>query len=426
MQRPMNVPLISILLALGMSACSGPASEPAAESPRTVTVFEGARLIVGDGQVIDDASFTVDGGKFVSVGAAGEAVVPEDARRVDLTGMTVMPAIVDAHTHLSTTREELLEDLKRRAYYGVGAALSLGLDAEGAPLEVRDEVILGAARYRSAGRGITAPEPGRTEKPHWVTTEEQARQAVRDEVARNVDVIKIWVDDRNKTVQKLSPELYRAVIDEAHQNGMKVTAHVFYLDDAKELLRAGIDAFAHGVRDQDIDDEFVTLVKERPNVVLVPNLPDRGVAPDLDWLSGSMPADELAKLKAAVNVTPEAQAFFAIQARNLARLNAEGMPIALGTDGNTPWAPHVEMEDMVACGMTPAEVLVAATKNAAELAGFDAMGTVEPGKSADFVVLEANPLEEITNTRRISAVYLRGEEVDRAALSATWTGERTD
>ncbi|HXV63398.1 MAG TPA: amidohydrolase family protein [Vicinamibacteria bacterium] len=415
-------------LILWASSCSGPGPEPATERPSTVLAYEGARLIVGNGQIIENSAFTVDvdEGKFLSVGAAGEVSVPEGAQRVDLTGMTVIPALVDTHTHLSTTREALIEDLERRAYHGVGAAMSLGHDGEGTPLEIRGEIIPGAARYRSAGRGITSPEPGRSEAPHWVTTEEEARQAVRDELARDVDIIKIWVDDRNGQYEKLSSALYQAVIDEAHQAGTRVTAHIFTLEDAKELLRTGVDAFAHGVRDQDVDDELVKLVKERPNVVLVPNLPNRGVPTELDWLSGSMPEEELAEMTRAATVSPEAQATFAIQARNLTRLNEAGMRIALGTDGNTPWAPHVEMEDMVAAGMTPAEVLVASTGNAAELAGLSEMGTVQAGKSADFVVLEANPLEDITNTRRISAVYLRGEEIDRRALSSRFSGQSTE
>lgn len=411
----------TLALTLCFAACSGPSPEPTPEKTEAVTVYEGARLILGDGEVIDDGTFAVVDGQFSAVGVSGEVDVPADAERVALTGMTVIPAIVDAHTHLGTDREALIEDLERRAYYGVGAAMSLGTDGEGAPLGMRDELMPGAARYRSAGRGITAPEPGRSEVPHWVTTEEEARQAVRDEVARDVDIIKIWVDERNGQYEKLSPELYGAIIDEAHANDVRVIAHIFSLEDAKGLLRAGVDGFAHGIRDRDVDDELVQLVKERPQVVLVPNLPGRGVPTDLDWLSGSIPAEELAELKADFAEDPEAQERFAIQARNLARLSDEGMRIAFGTDGNTPWAPHVEMEDMVAAGMAPSEVLVAATRNAAALADVSEMGTVEVGKSADFVVLEANPLEDITHTRRIAAVYLRGEKVDRDALSARWT-----
>jgi imidazolonepropionase-like amidohydrolase len=408
------------LIALAASACSATTPEGGTDAING-TVYEGARVIVGNGQVIENATFVVDDGRFVAVGAAGEVDVSAEAMRVDLTGMTVMPTIVDAHTHLSITREALIEDLERRAYHGVGAAASLGHDTEDVPLDVRDEVIVGAARYASAGRGITMPEPGRSEASHWVTTEEEARQAVRDEVARDVDIIKIWVDDRNGRYEKLSPELYGAIIDEAHQHNVRVTAHIFSLDDAKGLLRAGIDAFAHGVRDQDVDDEFIELVRERPNVVLVPNMPGRGVPTDLAWLSGYLPAEELAEMQAASTERPNAQRGFAIQAGNLAKLNEAGMTIALGTDGNNPWAPHVEMEDMVTAGMTPAQVLVAATRNSAELMGMAEIGTVEVGKSADFVVLSANPLDDITNTRRIADVYLRGNELDRDAMSARYT-----
>ena len=230
-----------------------------------------------------------------------------------------------------------------------------------------------------------------------------------------VDIIKVWVDDRLGKYPKLSPELYGAAIEEAHSVGLRAIAHEYYLEDAKELLRRGIDAFAHGVRDKDLDDEFVALAKAHAGFVIIPNLPERGVATDLGWLSGALPADELGPLQAAAVDNATAAAFFAIQARNLARASREGITIAMGTDGNTPWGPHLEMADMVATGMTPAEVLVAATKNAAEFLKLDDAGTVAPGKIGSFIVLEANPLDDIANTRRIREVYLRGDKVDRTS-----------
>jgi imidazolonepropionase-like amidohydrolase len=413
------------LCALLLSACSAPGSGDSTTASK-VTAYEGARVITGeDTAPLENATLVVDSSRIIAVGPAGSVSIPAGAARVNLSGKTVMPAIVDTHTHLSQTREELTNDLRRRAYYGVSAAMSLGQDTGDLAFDVRAQPIPGAALLRTAGRGITMPEPGRTQAPYWITTEAEGRQAVRDLAAKHVDIVKIWVDDRNGQYKKLPPELYTPVIDEAHKQSLRVTAHIFNLSDAKGLLRANIDAFAHGIRDTDVDDEVIALFKERPEFVLVPNLPDRGVATDLGWLSESIPAPDLKKLQDAAVDRPEARSVFDVQARNLAKLNAAGVRIALGTDGNTPWGPHAEMADMVAAGMTPAQVIVAATRNAAAFLRLTDMGTIAAGKSADFLVLNANPLDDITNTRQIAAVYLRGAALDRTPFLVGQPGRPT-
>jgi len=416
-----NVAAIAAIVTVGfLAGCATPASE------RSVTAFEGARLIVGDGRVIEKATLVVDGAKIVQAGAAADVRVPAGATRVSLAGKTVMPMIIDTHVHLSRSsttapsveemqrvRDALIRDLRLRAYYGVSAVLSMGTDNYEL-LDIRGQAIPGAARFLSAGRGITMPEPGRISLPHWITTEAEGRKVVQELAAHKVDMVKIWVDSRDGKYKKLTPEIYGAIIDEAHKWGLRVSAHIFNLEDGKGLMRAGVDALAHGVRDKDIDDETVAMFKQRPNLVLTPNLPDRGVKVDLGWLKAGLPAAEVAKLESVNYDRPTAQFFYGIQARNLAKLNAAGVRITLGTDGNRPWGPHDEMLDMVMAGMTPMQVIVAATRNSAEFLRLADTGTLAAGKSADFIVLDANPLDDIANTRRISAVILRGATVDRA------------
>jgi imidazolonepropionase-like amidohydrolase len=406
--------LKTLLTLLVVSAWSAAAL---GQAPAGVTVFEGARVIVGDGRApIENATIVVTGPRITAIGRAADVRVPAGATRVSLAGKTVMPAIIDTHTHLSQTKDALTRDLRLRPYYGVSAAMSLGQDQAEA-MAMRGPAQPGMARFFSAGLGITGDETGRMTSAIQVTTPAAGRAAVQKVAATKPDIIKIWIDERNGTVKKLLPEVYAAVIDEAHKNKLRVTAHIFALEDAKGAVRAGLDAFAHvPARDKDVDDEFMGLLKGKQNMVVVPNLPNRGVRADLSWLKDSMPAAELQKLEAGNTDNKEAQQAFGIQARNLKKMSDAGLKVALGTDGNNAWQPHVEMADMAAAGLTPMQVIVASTKNGADFLRMTDTGTLEANKSADFIVLDANPLDDMTNTRKISSVYLRGAAVDRGAF----------
>jgi imidazolonepropionase-like amidohydrolase len=243
--------------------------------------FEGARLITGDGGApIESSAFIIDGNRFTAVGRRGEITVPAAATRIDLTGKTVIPALIDAHVHMgyrkglsfgpeNYTRENLLDTLNRFAYFGVAAILETGTARGDLAYELRAELPPGAL-YRTAGRGFGMPNAGpggpMRDSAYGVTTEAESRRDVQELAAKKVDMIKIWVDDRNGTVEKLRPDLYRAIIDEAHRHNIRVLAHIVDLNDVKDLLRAGVDGFAHMIRDKDVDDEVFALLKARPNV----------------------------------------------------------------------------------------------------------------------------------------------------------------
>jgi imidazolonepropionase-like amidohydrolase len=437
--------LVTLVVALLLPAACAVLPDPPAAS--SAILFEGARLIDGNGgPAVDQSALLVDGEAIVAVGKKGEIAAPDGAARVDLTGKTVMPALVDAHSHLgytdvkamttaaaNFTRDNLVDHLRRYAYYGIGATLSMGVDRGELPYELRATPVAGAALFRTAGRGLALPNAGpgaeyRRDAALGVSTDAEARAAVRDLAAKQVDVVKIWVDDRDGTVPKLPPALYAAIIDEAHTHRLRVVAHIFDLADAKQLVRAGIDGFAHGVRDRDVDEAFIALLRARPAVWVIPNLPERETdGDDFTWLRDTVPPSEIARLRQqrttrSADETKRVRDLYDVQARNLARLNAAGVKIAYGTDAgiSVGWTAHTELADMVAAGMTPAQVLVAATRTAAEILRLERHGTLAPGKSADFIVLDANPLDDITNTRRIADVYLRGVRVDRAALMEAW------
>ncbi len=410
-----------------------------------VYYFQGATLITGAGEPIRDGALLVESGSVSRVGTRASIPAPAGATVVDLRGKTVIPALVDAHSHLGYTdvrtgdtasshytRDNLIDHLRRYAYYGIAATWSLGLDRGELPYELRAGPVDGAALFFTAGRGLAMPSAGPNAQ-YWrdaaygVTTEAEARQAVRELAAKKVDIVKIWVDDRNKTVTPLPPSLYRPIIEEAHTRGLRVVAHVYYLADAKELLRAGVDGFAHGIRDLEVDDQIMGLFKARPHVFVIPNLPDTPPSgADLVWLSETLPPTQIEALKRTAATTPVRPRLFEVQARSLKKLAAAGVPIAFGTDAGVGapygWSAHAEMADMVAAGMTPAQVITAATRTSSEVMKLDRLGTIAPGKSADFVVLDADPLDNIMNTRRIAKVYLRGREIDRASLSRNWTG----
>jgi imidazolonepropionase-like amidohydrolase len=423
-------------------------------------LFEGARIIPGDGApAIESGALLVEGGTITRIGRKGEIAPPAGAMRVDLDGKTIMPTIVSAHVHPgfqrglsysveNFTRETILDDLNRALYFGISVVMSQGIEKGDVMYQIRADQAagrLGGARLVLAGRGIGAPNAGPGAAAYAgiayeITTEDQARSAALELAARKVDAIKIWVDDRGGRAPSLPIALSRIVIDEGHRLGFKVSAHVFYHKDAVELAAAGVDNFAHLVRDMEMSDALIATMNAK-GIYVMPNIgaPERATHTTIPawfeepYLAGllrdTVPADVIARIRTSFTSRDAATATrnrqnYAILQKSVAKLAAAGARIILGSDTGLEdhpfgFAEQKELQLMAEAGMTPAQVIVAATSRSAEFLGLSDRGAIAPGKRADLMVLDANPLDDIRNTRRIAGMYLAGKEVDRPALKAS-------
>ena len=430
------LPYLRILVTSSALACTACALLMA-QQPRAAStiVLTGANIVFnGDDGVTGPATIVIEGGRVTAIGAPDRVPVPTAARVVDLGGHFVIPGLVSAHAHVSDvdalrprayTIANTLRQLGVFARYGITTVWSLGGEQRPA-FEARDAqavASLDRARIYLAGEIVTGSTP------------DEARAAVARVAATRPDVIKIRVDDNLGTTAKMAPGVYRAVIDEAHRRGLRVAVHIFYLDDAKDVLRAGADVIAHSVRDREVDDEFLSLMRER-GAAYVPTL-TREVSTfvfettpaffDDPFFTKEADRDLVVQLReparqAAMRASGSAQRYKAgldVALRNLKRVADAGLLVAMGTDsGAFPerfegYFEHVELEMMVAAGLTPTQVLRAATSGAARAMRLDDVGTLRPGAWADLLVLTGNPLADIRHTRSIADVRIAGNVVPR-------------
>src|SRR6266478_2666769 len=424
-----------------------------------VVVLKGATIIDGTGRAPQqNAVLVLDGERILAVGAPAKVKVPRRARVLDLTGRTIMPGIINAHGHVGLvaggqnradayTRENVQPQLLQYERYGVTSVLTLGLNRD-LVYELRDEQRRGAvpgASLFTAGRGIGAPDgappvPVAPDQVYRPTTPTEAVAAVQETAAHKPDFVKIWVDDVFGKFPKMEPAVFKAVIEAAHAAGIKVASHVFYLADAKAVIENGVDALAHSVRDQPVDDELVAMMKKRGTFYVATlnvdasffALADDPALLDDPFLTSALAPESVqqfrsseyrAKVAADPNV-PKARAALANGMRNLKTLHDAGVHLAFGTDsGANParipgWAEHRELELMVRAGLSPMAALVAATRGSASMLGASDRGTLQNGKRADFIVLQANPLEDIRNTRKLVSVWHAGREIPARDVAA--------
>ena len=422
-----------VITSILMIAC-GEADKRATKTSENIKVFVGVRIIDGTGKSsIEDGILIIRAGRISQVGMQSNIEIPEGAEIIDLKSMTLMPGIINTHGHVGNTlglesghysEENILDHLNLYARYGVTTVVSLGGDGKEAAIlrDQQDTTTLDRARIYIAGAVVTGDSP------------EEAINVVNDNVALGVDIIKIRVDDNLGTTEKMSEEIYQSVIAKAHELGLPLASHLYYLEDAKSLLQAGSDLIAHSVRDQLVDSALIALFKVT-NVCYCHTL-TRDVSPfvsektpeffdDPFFLREAEP-QVIEQLKdperqQRVKESQSAQTYkLALETakQNLKILADAGIQIAFGTDSGPParfqgYFEHLEMELMAEAGLNPMQIIVSATGDAANCMGFKDLGTLEVGKWADFIVLKKNPLDDIKNSRSIESVWIAGNQISR-------------
>ena len=435
-----------VLAALCLSAC-----KPPEESQQKAII--GAVLIDGaGGPPKSDSVVVVAGSRIRAVGNRANMPIPAGVEKINGMGKFLVPGLIDLHVHLGTrsgpkfnaaeyTRERIEHNLNAYLYFGVTTVRSMGTDRQAA-FDVRkaerDGQLLTANLF-TAGRGFTAPGGHPSQEVGDVVIQtnnpDDARKQVDALAGEHVDAIKIWVDDLGRAVPKIKPDVVDAILDEARKFNIPVTAHIHSLADTEHLVRAGAAGFLHMIQDtEDIDPAFIARLRDL-RIVFAPTL----VRQELDWLYAQHPellndpdvarsvdADVIAAAKQAAQAShpaPSDRQDYERAVRNTGKLAAGGVLIGVGSDGGSSLdfpglMTHRELELLAQAGLSPMDVIVAATHTGAlALRKTDELGTIEPGRMADLLLLSANPLEDVRNLRKIDRIMLHGEWVDRDHLA---------
>ncbi len=425
-----------------------------------VTVLQNATILDGsDNPPRAHANLVIEGDRIRAIQPAGTAL-PSHAMVIDVSGKTIMPSLINCHGHIGLlkgtktasanyTRENAERHLRQYQKYGVQAVQVMGTDHDEV-YQWRDASVAGkmsGARLFTAGHGFGVPNgmpplAMGMDQVYRPASADEARRQVKELAARHPDLVKVWVDDFYGQLPRMKPEIYSAIIEEAHRNNLRVAAHVFYLEDAGRLVDAGVDILAHSVRDAVIPDALLARMK-RNNVAYIPTLAlddfATAYAGDPAWINDPFFRSALEPgvyemitsaayrqtladdTKPAGHTAGIERAALPIALKNVKRVYDAGILVALGTDSGASairpfgFAEHRELQLLVQAGLTPRQAITIATRNGAQLLHASKnLGTLAVGLKANFIVLDKDPVSDIRNTETISAVWQGGKRVSGA------------